>query len=77
MENNEKVEEFPLLLSKTEENFSQNNELSEPEKRSSNNKRMLPTIIIVVCIGTVAVVMFSVFVGLCVARRLETFFFLI
>ncbi|KAF7632368.1 hypothetical protein Mgra_00008217 [Meloidogyne graminicola] len=56
LENNEKVEEFPLLLSKTEENFSQNNELSEPEKRSSNNKRMLPTIIIVVCIGTVAVV---------------------
>nr|CAD2180236.1 unnamed protein product [Meloidogyne enterolobii] len=30
---------------------------------------MFPTIIIVICIGAVAVVMCSVFVGLCVARR--------
>uniref|UniRef100_A0A1I8BAT0 LRRCT domain-containing protein n=1 Tax=Meloidogyne hapla TaxID=6305 RepID=A0A1I8BAT0_MELHA len=74
IENNEKIEEFPLLLSKTpvitEENSLQHIgvEPTEPEKRS-NNRRMLPTIVIVICIGTVAVVMCSVFVGLCVARR--------
>jgi len=62
-----------LLLSKTpvisEENSLQHIGAEFSEKRS-NNRRMFPTIIIVICIGAVAVVMCSVFVGLCVARRL-------